>query len=115
MDKREFKVKLLERTKGPYGELWRAVVAFKRTKLAAFGGKAEVALHFSRYDTETEWLCDAQFGTAGVPIYVHGTGSRSCRKSAAAEWLAAELNALVEKAILEGYAKAVTEAKGGLI
>ena len=40
-------------------------------------------LWFSRFDTETEWYCDAHFGAKGFPYFCHGEGSRCCRKHVA--------------------------------
>ena len=40
-------------------------------------------LMFSRYDEESQWYCDAHFGANGFPHFVHGEGSRCCRKQVA--------------------------------
>jgi hypothetical protein len=59
---------------GPWQDepLWYAVVGI--------GG---ATLHFSRYDCESEWYCDAHFGAGGVPYFCHGEGSRCCLKKVA--------------------------------
>lgn len=35
---------------------------------------------FSRFPDETQWYCDALFSSKGLPVFVHGHGSRCCMK-----------------------------------
>ncbi len=46
---------------------------------------------------EPTWYIDAVFGATGLPVEVHGFGSRACRKSAASVALAEKLDGLVAK------------------
>lgn len=67
----------------------------------------ENSLHFSRFDHETQWLCDAHFGKGCFPYFCHGEGSRCCIKKAATGELAALLDKMKAEytgGLVEAYA-----------
>ena len=51
--------------------------------------------HYSKYSTEDQWYTDAYF-VGGMPLFVHGEGSRCCIKRSATEDVAAALNEFAE-------------------
>lgn len=50
----------------------------------------------SRYGGKP-WCIDSLFMPNGLPVYVHGVGSRCCAKSVLTEGIAAQLDAAVAK------------------
>jgi hypothetical protein len=70
---------VLDYKKEAFSSRFSSATSIELVRVATVDG---YTYHFSRLEGETEWYLDAKFKGI-LPLYVHGKGSRSCRKETA--------------------------------